>query len=54
MACLKIEEVPEFLFQRERFQGGNRKTGCRLSRISNTENARLGQKDSVYDFSNKP
>ena len=58
-ACLKIEEVPEFLFQRERFQGGNHKTGCRLSRVSNTENrrrihaSRSGQKDGVYDFLNK-
>ena len=53
-ACLKIEEVPEFLFQRERFQGGNRKKYCRISRIFNTETARLGQKDGVCNFSNKP
>ncbi len=58
-ACLKIEEVPEFLFQRERLQDGNRKKYCRISRISNTENrrrihaSRLEQKDGVYDFSNK-
>jgi len=49
---LKREEVPGFLFQRERFYGGNRKKYC--SRISNTETAPLGQKDGVYDFSNKP
>jgi hypothetical protein len=51
---LKIKDVPGFLFQRERFYGGNRKKYCRISRISNTETAPLGQKDRVYDFSNKP
>ena len=49
-ACLKIEEVPEFLFQRERFQGGNRKKYCRISRISNTENRPFGAKRRCLRF----
>ena len=49
-ACLKIEEVPEFLFQRERFQGGNRKKYCRISRISNTENRPFGAKRRCLQF----
>ena len=49
-ACLKIEEVPEFLFQRERFQGGNRKKYFRISRVSNTGKRPFGAKRRCLRF----
>ena len=53
-ACLKIEEMPDFWSKGGDFKEKTASNTCVLRGFSTQKATALGQKDGVYDFSNKP